>query len=119
LTSLFKKPMKDYYPYIFPVPEVTFEKVAKIKGGFISADNSSVPAISVGTEGTVKGDVNLTFSNPNNNLSAETPFTFQLQYKQDAINNKITIIQQAKFIPLSGPKVTTTIPGSISVNAFH
>ena len=90
------------------------EKIAKVNNEFITVTNVSNPDITVTSIDDGINGLKLTFDNPSNNITVETNFNFQLTYTKAAINNKVPITEQAKFIPPSLPKLTTTIAGSIT-----
>lgn len=112
--NFFNKITIPYTAYISPVLETAKEKLARIKNQFVSVTNVSDPDITITATDDGTNGLKLTFDNPAKNITTETNFTFQLTYSQDAINNKVAITEQAKFIIGALPSVTTTILNSIT-----
>lgn len=104
----------SYDLYISPVLSQARAKVAAVKKSFISIANVSNSNIQITASDDGTNGLKISATNPSNNLTTETAFTFQLVYTQTAINNTVTVTEQAKFIPLSVPKVTTTAVSAIT-----
>ena len=91
-----------------------------VQNKFISVTSVSNPAINVIASDDGANGLKITFSNPSNDIKTETNFTFQLTYTQDAINNKIILVEQAKYIPASSdqlPIVNTNPVSSITLTS--
>lgn len=116
-SNYFDKISINYSAYVSPVLTTAKEKIARVKSEFITVTNVSNSDISINATADGENILKLTFNNPSNNITTETDFTFQITYNQEAINNKVSITEHAKFKPAVKPVVTTTIPSSITATS--
>lgn len=117
LNTYFNIVTVSYSAYVSPVLGTAKQKIAKINNEFVSVSNVSNPAITVTAVDDGKNGLKLTFDNPSKNIATKTDFNFRLTYTQAAIDNKVSITEQATFTPASRPTITTTIPSSITLTS--
>ena len=112
--GFFNKIKASYSPFISPVLDVAKEKSVEGLDEFISVTNVSNSDISVAAVSDGTPGLEVKFTNPHKNITTETDFTFQLAYSQAALNNKVNLVQHAKFKPTHKPIITTALVSTIT-----
>lgn len=113
-SNFFVKISSSYITYISPFLAVAKQKIAEVKSKYISITNVSNPDIQLtATDDGING-LKISASNPANNITTETHFTFELTYTQAAINNKAKVTEQANYKPLAVSTLVTIPPASIT-----
>lgn len=100
-SHFFDKIDLSYDLYVNPIAIQGKEKIAQIKNQFISITAVSNPDIQLTASDDGPNGLKISATNPSNNITVQTDFSFELTYTQEALNNKITITQTAVFIPSS------------------
>jgi len=112
--SFFNIIQVDYTPFVSTVLETAKEKVIEVPSTSLAVTNVSNSDISVTATDDGNNGLKISVKNPSNNIKVPTEFSFQVTYEQKAINNTVTVKEQAKFSPSAPPTVTTTVAGSVT-----
>jgi sugar lactone lactonase YvrE len=114
LSYLFDLFTQKYNAYISQVKNTLTEKLQQVNNKFVTITNISNPDIVItATDGGING-LQIVATNPANNITANTPISYKINYTQVAINNVVSVTQQATYVPQPPIELTTTAITSVT-----